>query len=362
MDEIFDPVRLCVADLTKLHCKMNDSKEVKGVGAEQSKRATIYDVIIIGAGLSGIGTAYWLQQKSSHKRFVILEARSSIGGTWDLFRYPGVRSDSDMFTFGYRFKPWKNPQPLSDGASIMTYLRETVEENSIDKKILFEYKVTGANWSSGDACWTVNVNTPSGSMELKTRFLCMCSGYYSYEKAHRPTFPGEENYRGKIVLPQFWPNDLDYTGKQVVIVGSGATAITLLPAMAGTAGHVTMLQRSPTYIMSLPTKDKFHQKVHKWFPPKLAYRLTRWKNLLLSMAFYKLSRLFPGYTRGLIRKGAISQLPLGYDVEAHSTQATVRGTNVCVLYRTVIFTKPSGREKPRSRQMKFPLLQKRACC
>jgi monooxygenase len=220
-------------------------------------------------------------------------------------------------TFGYRFKPWKNPQPLSDGASIRAYLRETVEENGIGGKIRFGHKVTGADWCGKHACWTVNVQTAEGPLQLKTRFLCMCSGYYSYEEAHRPLFAGEEQYRGEIALPQFWPQALDYTGKQVVIVGSGATAVTLLPAMADMAGHVTMLQRSPTYIMSLPATDSFYQRVRKWLPQKLAYRFARWKSLFLSMTFYKLSRIFPRYIRGAIRRGAVRQLPPGYDVDTH---------------------------------------------
>ena len=277
----------------------------------------IYDVIIVGAGLSGIGTAYWLQQKCPDQEFTILEARDALGGTWDLFRYPGIRSDSDMFTFGYRFKPWKNPQSLSDGASILNYLRETAQENGIDKKIRYGHQVIRASWDDEETGWTIDVQTTHKNVRMRARFLYMCSGYYHYEKAHRPTFAGEENFRGKIVLPQFWPKDLDYQGKQIVIVGSGATAVTLVPTLSEKARHVTMLQRSPTYVMNLPKRNNLFVQLKKWLPERAAYRITRWSNLLLGMTFYRLSRSFPHVIKRFIIRDASKRLGPGYQVNKH---------------------------------------------
>ncbi|HEV7333514.1 MAG TPA: NAD(P)/FAD-dependent oxidoreductase [Flavisolibacter sp.] len=277
----------------------------------------LYDVLIVGAGLSGIGTAYWLQTKCPDKDFVILESRQSMGGTWDLFRYPGIRSDSDMFTFGYRFKPWYNPNSLSDGPSILQYLKETAQENGIDKKIRFNHRVLHANWSSNELCWMIHTQTEDGEKQLRSRFLYMCSGYYNYKEAYRPVFPGEENFKGKIILPQFWPDDLHYDGKKVIIVGSGATAVTLVPTMAATAGHVTMLQRSPTYMMPMPNRNGFFIWLQKWLPHKLAYKIARWKNLLLGMLFYRLTRWFPGKMKGLLIKHTSKQLGKDYDVMTH---------------------------------------------
>ncbi len=284
---------------------------------ETAETEQIFDVLIVGAGLSGIGTAYWLQDKCPNKKYVILEAREAIGGTWDLFRYPGIRSDSDMFTFGYTFKPWNNPQSLSDGASILQYLHETATENGIDQHIRFGHKVLSAGWSGEDRCWILEVQNGRGVQYFRTRFLYMCSGYYSYDEAHRPRFEGEETYTGQVVLPQFWPRDLNYKGKRVVIVGSGATAVTLVPTMAQTAGHVTMLQRSPTYIMNLPNRNGLFISLRKWLGDKAAYKITRWRNLLLGTIFYKFSRAFPGLTKKLIMKLASRQLEQGYAVDTH---------------------------------------------
>jgi monooxygenase len=277
----------------------------------------IHDVIIVGAGISGIGTAYWLQQKCPNKSFLMLEARASIGGTWDLFRYPGIRSDSDMFTFGYRFKPWQDPKSLSDGASILAYLRETVEENGIDQKIRYNHKVLSADWSSPDQCWQLTVKQEDTIKTMKTRFLYMCSGYYSYDEAHRPVFEGEEHFQGPIVIPQFWPKDLDYGGKRVVIVGSGATAVTLVPAMADKTAHVTMLQRSPTYVMNLPNTNGLYIFLKKWLPDQWAYRITRIRNILLSWFMYAFSKAFPQKMKSLIMKGAAEQLPPDFEVDKH---------------------------------------------
>ena len=276
-----------------------------------------YDVIIIGAGISGIGTAYWLQEKCPGKRFAILEARERIGGTWDLFRYPGIRSDSDMFTFGYRFRPWENPQSLSGGAQIREYLRETAEENGIDRKIKFGHKVLSANWSREDQCWQLEVAHGDEQSALRARFLYMCAGYYSYEEGYRPAFKGEETFGGTIIHPQFWPQELDYTGKRVVVIGSGATAVTLVPTLAEKAAHVTMVQRSPTYIMKLPNRNGLYISLQKWLPGSTAYRLTRWRNLALAMGLFGYSRAFPESMKRLLMKGAAKDLPEGYPVEKH---------------------------------------------
>ena len=276
-----------------------------------------YDVIIVGAGISGIGTAYWLQEKCPDKLFAILEARERIGGTWDLFRYPGIRSDSDMFTFGYRFKPWENPQSLSDGAHIREYLHETAEENGIDRKIKFGHKVLSADWSWEDRGWQLEVAHGDQKLTLRTRFLYMCSGYYSYEEGYRPHFKGEETFEGTIIHPQFWPEGLDYSGKRVVVIGSGATAVTLVPTLAEKAAHVTMVQRSPTYIMKLPNRNGLYVSLSKWLPGRTAYRLTRWRNLALTMGLFGYSRAFPKSMKRLLRIGAAKELPEGYPVEKH---------------------------------------------
>ena len=278
---------------------------------------TLYDVIIIGAGLSGIGTAYWLQAKCPAKRTLILEARKSLGGTWDLFRYPGIRSDSDMFTFGYRFRPWQDPKSLSDGASILQYIRETAVENGIDRKICFGHKVLCAAWSGNDLYWTLTVQTDTITRQFRTRFLYMCCGYYSYEQPHRPRFEMEEHFQGTVVLPQFWPKDLDYSNKRIVVLGSGATAVTLVPAMAEKAAHVTMLQRSPAYIMNLPNSNRFFIRLKKWLPAAAAYKITRWRNLALGIIAYRLFRAFPAKAKRLLMHAAAKELGPGTDVEKH---------------------------------------------
>ncbi len=283
----------------------------------QDKVHAFFDVIIIGAGISGIGTAYWLQEKCPGKRYAILEARERIGGTWDLFRYPGIRSDSDMFTFGYRFKPWENPQSLSDGASIRNYLKETAEENGIDQHIRFGHKVRSADWDWEASLWTLEVAHGNQTTLFRTRFLYMCAGYYSYEEGYRPGFKGEASFKGTLVHPQFWPEDLDYSGKKVAVIGSGATAVTLVPSLAEKAAHVTMVQRSPTYIMKLPNRNGLYISLEKWLPGRLAYRLTRWRNLMMTMGLYGFSRAFPNRMKNLLMKGAAKELPAGYPVEKH---------------------------------------------
>ena len=274
-------------------------------------------MLIVGAGLSGIGAAYHLQEKCPAKTFAILEGRSAIGGTWDLFRYPGVRSDSDMHTMGYCFRPWREPKSIADGQSILRYIRETAEEHEIDRKIRFHHPVTRASWSSPDAQWTVEANGPDGPVCLTCNFLFMCSGYYEYAAGYMPGWPGMDRFTGRIVHPQQWPGDLDYTDMRVIVIGSGATAVTLVPAMAERAAHVTMLQRSPTYIVTRPSKDAIANWLHRVLPARLAYGLGRWKNILLQMYFYNLARRKPDATKKTILKFAQMQLGPDFDVGKH---------------------------------------------
>jgi monooxygenase len=277
-----------------------------------------YDITIVGAGISGIGTAYWLQKKCPTKTIAILEARETIGGTWSLFQYPGIRSDSDMFTFGYRFKPWTNPQSLSDGESIKNYLQETLDENDLEKHVKFQHKMLSCNWSSENQQWTLDVETNTGIIPLTSQFLSICTGYYDYKEAHRPEFSGEKSFSGSIVVPQFWPKDLDFQNKTIAVVGSGATAITLVPSLVKMgAKHVTMVQRSPSYVVTLPNKTKSYVTWQKYMPLKWAYRLTRIKNILFQIVSFSLSKLFPNFMKGLFMKMAAKQLPEDYPVEKH---------------------------------------------
>lgn len=253
------------------------------------------DVLIVGAGISGIGSAYHLQKRCPLKSYMIFEGRENLGGTWDLFRYPGIRSDSDMYTFGFNFKPWTNPKAIADAPSILAYLQETVEENDIERHIRFGRHVQSADWDSSKGIWRVTwQDKATGTSSVTTcNFLHMCSGYYNYDKAHRPSFPGEEAFEGEIVHPQFWPEDMDYSGKKVVVIGSGATAVTLVPNMAEHAEHVTMLQRSPSYVASRPAEDGIANSLRRALPTKLAYAAVRWKNVLMGMYFYNLCKRSP---------------------------------------------------------------------
>jgi len=279
----------------------------------------LLDVLIVGAGLSGIGAAWYLQQRCPNKRYAILEAREAIGGTWDLFRYPGVRSDSDMYTLGYAFQPWTAGKAIADGPSIRNYIRDTARDNGIDRHIRFKHKVTAASWSSQDACWTVQALHDGAAVTIRTRFLYMCSGYYSYEEAYRPDFEDEDRYQGRIVQPQFWPQDLDYGGKRVVVVGSGATAVTLVPAMADKAAHVTMLQRSPTYVVTRPSEYGFARRFRSWLPEKTAYWATRWRVIVESMLLYRVARSKPELAKQKIVAMARHQLGKDFDVATHFT-------------------------------------------
>jgi cation diffusion facilitator CzcD-associated flavoprotein CzcO len=277
------------------------------------------DVLIVGAGISGVGAGHHLQERCPDKSFAILEARADMGGTWDLFRYPGIRSDSDMHTLGFRFKPWTDSTSLADGPSILSYVREAADEAGLNDRIRYHHRVVSAAWSSADARWTVGVErTDTGeTLQLTCGFLFMCSGYYRYDEGYSPEFPGIDRFGGRVIHPQHWPEDLDYAGKRVVVIGSGATAVTLVPAMAETAGHVTMLQRSPTYVVSIPGEDPIANLVRRLLPEKAAYAVVRWKNVLLQMAVYKLSKRRPKLVRNLIRKGTIKALPEGYEVDKH---------------------------------------------
>ncbi|MGO1692957.1 MAG: flavin-containing monooxygenase [Marinobacter sp.] len=260
-----------------------------------------FDVLIIGAGVSGIGMACHLKRECPGKSFAILERRQSLGGTWDLFRYPGIRSDSDMFTFGYNFRPWTGGKVLADGASIKNYVHETAKENDVERHIRYSLAVKTADWSSVDKCWKLTAeNEGTGKTETYTAsFLVGCTGYYNYDQGYKPDFPGEADFKGQIVHPQHWPEDLEYTGKKVVVIGSGATAITLVPTMAEKASHVTMLQRSPTYLMPLPSTDKVTLGLQKVLPAKLAYRITRARNISISRFLYQRSRKSPKAMRRL---------------------------------------------------------------
>lgn len=283
------------------------------------------DVLVVGAGISGIGAGCHLAKACPDRTFAILEGRDDLGGTWDLFRYPGVRSDSDMHTLGYSFKPWKADKSIADGPAILDYLRETVAEHDLERHIRYRHQVTRASWDSGTARWTVETTRrgtdgePAVAVRHTCSFLFMCSGYYSYKGGYTPEFEGRERFGGTIVHPQAWPEDLDHAGKRVVIIGSGATAVTLLPAMAETAAHVTMLQRSPTYMVSRPSEDPIANRLRRILPDKLAYRITRWKNVRLSDLTYQRSRSEPDKIRthllGLVRE----ELGPDYDVDTHFT-------------------------------------------
>lgn len=276
------------------------------------------DVVIVGAGISGISAAWHLKDRCPSKSFAILERRENLGGTWDLFKYPGIRSDSDMFTLGFRFKPWTSQKAIADGPSIMSYLEETVRDYGIDQHIRFRQKVVSADWSTTDNRWTVRVEVDGEQKDITCSFLFACSGYYNYDQGYSPEFPGAQDFTGTIVHPQHWPQELDYTGKRVVVIGSGATAVTLIPALANSgAGHVTMLQRSPTYIGALPDVDPFAVRMNKLLPTKSAYIANRWKSIVFQSAQYRLARRFPNFMRKQLMTMAQRRLPEGYDVNKH---------------------------------------------
>ena len=276
------------------------------------------DVLIVGAGLSGIGAACHLRTEAPGTSYVILEARGSSGGTWDLFRYPGVRSDSDMFTLGYSFRPWTRPKSIADGSDILAYVRETADAYGVEQHIRYSRQVTGATWSSEQARWTVTVeHADTGERTRTCNFLYLCSGYYRYDEGYTPDWPGRELYQGLVVHPQHWPDGLDVTGKRVVVIGSGATAVTLVPALAASAQKVTMLQRSPSYLMPLPAADPVADLLRRFLPADRAYAAIRWKNVRTSTAMYEFMRKRPARTKALLRWLAIKRLPEGFDVDTH---------------------------------------------
>ena len=276
-------------------------------------------MLIVGAGLSGIGAGYHLQTRCPAKTYAILEARECIGGTWDLFRYPGIRSDSDMYTLGYGFRPWTEAKAIADGPSILRYVRETAREHGIDAHVRYRHRVVRAEWSSADARWTVEAERGDSeeAVRLTCGFLFVCSGYYRYDAGYTPDFPGAERFTGAIVHPQHWTPEIDHADKRVVVIGSGATAVTLVPALARSAAHVTMLQRSPGYIVSLPGEDPIAGALRRLLPARFAIPAMRWKSVLLTMLSFQLSRRRPSVMKSLIRKEIVRQLPAGFDVDAH---------------------------------------------
>ncbi|KAB7648421.1 flavin-containing monooxygenase [Polymorphobacter fuscus] len=279
-----------------------------------------FDVLIVGAGLSGIGAAVHLQGDCPDRSFAILEGRDAIGGTWDLFRYPGIRSDSDMYTLGYSFKPWNAAKAIADGPSIRSYIREAASEHDVERHIRFGHKVKAADWDSTRARWTVTCALADGStVTLSCNFLFMCSGYYSYDEGHKPDWPGEADFQGQIVHPQFWPETLDHAGEKVVIIGSGATAVTLVPEIARTAARVTMLQRSPTWMVSRPASDGIANALRAVLPAKVAYDMVRWKNVTMGMWFYQQTRKNPDKVRTALLGRLQKLLPAGYDMATHFT-------------------------------------------
>ncbi|WP_193612536.1 flavin-containing monooxygenase [Nocardioides lijunqiniae] len=274
------------------------------------------DVLVIGAGLAGIGAACRLRTEHPGRSVAVLESRERSGGTWDLFTYPGIRSDSDMFTFGFHWRPWPGDTALADGPLILDYLRTVAHEYGVDELIRYRHRVTTASWDSETACWTVTADHDGEPVTITTDFLWGCSGYYDYEQGYAPTFPGQDDFAGDVVHPQHWPEDLDHTGKRVVVIGSGATAITLVPAMATTAEHVTMLQRSPTYVMSRSGRDPL-AKLLRRLPQRLSYPVVRWANILTAIGFYQLSQRRPALVKRMIRDQTAKQLPEGVDVDEH---------------------------------------------
>ena len=289
------------------------------------------DVVVVGAGLSGIGGACHLKMLCPEKSFVILEGREASGGTWDLFRYPGVRSDSDMYTLGYRFRPWRDSKAMADGPAILSYIRETAAEYAVDKTIRYNHRVRRASWSSHDALWTVEAENNNALVQFTCNFLFLCTGYYDYESGYTPSWPNVAQFRGKIVHPQKWPEDLDYAGKRIVVIGSGATAVTLVPAMAERAAHVTMLQRSPSYIVSRPAQDRIANWFRRLLPERAAYMLSRWKNVLAATFFYQLARKRPRLFKWMVARGVRNELGEKYDSKHFTPRYNPWDQRLCLV-------------------------------
>jgi monooxygenase len=279
------------------------------------------DVLIVGAGLSGIGAGHYLQARCPWASWAIFEARDAIGGTWDLFRYPGVRSDSDMFTLGYAFRPWDGDKAIADGDSILAYIKDTAVEAGIDGRVRFHHRVVRAAWSSDEARWHVTAQrTDTGEVvEVTCGFVFCCTGYYRYDRGYLPDFAGMDRFRGTIVHPQAWPRDLAYEGRRVVVIGSGATAVTLVPALAATARHVTMVQRSPSYVASLPARDPIADALRRWLPRRYSGPVVKWFKALTTQGFFRLSRSRPELVKRMVRRMLERQLPAGYDIDTHFT-------------------------------------------
>ncbi len=280
-----------------------------------------FDVLIVGAGLSGIGAAAQLRKNCPERSFAILEGREALGGTWDLFRYPGIRSDSDMYTLGYAFKPWTEDKSIADSATILKYINDTARDYGIAPHIRYAHRVKHASWSTTDGRWTIEIDKgpQHERIQITCNFFYVCSGYYNYEQGYTPDFPGAERFTGRIVHPQKWTPDIDYANKRVVVIGSGATAVTLVPSMAEKAAHVTMLQRSPTYVVSRPAEDRMAQWMNRHLPSGLAYGITRWKNVLLGMLFFKLSKRRPELVKKMIIEGVKKSVGPDCDVDKHFT-------------------------------------------
>lgn len=298
-----------------------------------------YDVIVVGAGLSGIDAAYHLQTKCPGKTFTVLEGRNAIGGTWDLFRYPGIRSDSDMFTLGFPFSPWENPKAIADGPAILKYIKDTAAKFGIDKKIQYNHRAVDANWSDDEKMWTLTIapHEQVKHAQIKCRFLMMCSGYYNYEQGYLPEFAGYNDFKGRIVHPQKWTPDIDYTNKKVIVIGSGATAVTLVPEMSKLASKVTMLQRTPTYIMTLPSVDKVAGFFQRFLPQKMAYSVVRWKNILLGIFFFNASRKWPKVIGRFIQKNAKKEIGEKYNAKDFSPPYNPWDQRLCLIPDSDLF-------------------------
>ncbi len=333
-----------------LRCAQAGAGLAEEIVLEDAVKADHVDIVIIGAGLSGIGAACHLREKCPGRDFAILEARDCIGGTWDLFRYPGVRSDSDMFTLGYAFKPWTGAKSITDGQSILDYVREAAREHGVDRKIRFNHRVKRASWSSPEMRWTVEVERgPAKEVAYITcNFLLVCSGYYSYAEGYTPPFPGVAQFKGAIVHPQNWTEDVVYANKRVVVIGSGATAVTLVPELAKSATHVTLLQRSPTYVVAWPDEDRVANVLRRWLPAKAACSLARWKNVLGGMYFYRICKRNPERAKTMIRDGLRAELGRTSTSARISPRATIPGSNGCAWRRTAISSSRSEAARPRS--------------
>jgi monooxygenase len=307
---------------------------IKGMSIEE-----IYDVIIVGAGLSGIGAAYHIQTDCPDKTFLVLEGRPTMGGTWDLFKYPGIRSDSDMYTLGFPFNPWRNPKAIADGPAILEYIKDTATKFGIDKKIRYNHKVVDASWSDGEKLWTIQIAAHESipQFQLKCRFLMMCSGYYDYENGYTPEFADSESFQGQIIHPQKWTPNIQYENKNVVIIGSGATAVTLVPEMAKKAAKVTMLQRSPTYVVTMPSVDKIAEFIKNIFPKNAAHHIVRWKNIIMSIGFYSASRQWPNAVRKLIKKGVQKELGKDYNLSHFDPKYKPWDQRLCLVPDSDLF-------------------------